>query len=178
LQAKPDFSFFWVSLGVRGALLMEMRFTSKQPNIFDLTLERRYLFEDPQPAFFNEQDVDTLLYAVVQAIELYTGKYPERSVRCKAGDKIQNAIFRVILRVNQDALATLFSVEQEEQEQFRPFGRRHDNPTFVLKRKPDPLRRPQPVQLTLNTHSQLFGNPVFVRLCERHNYSFDTQRKK
>lgn len=167
LQAQPDFSFFWVTLGVRGALLVEMRFTSKQPNVFDLTLERRYLFEDP-PAFFNEQDVDTLLFAVTQAIELFTGKYPERSVRCKAGDKVQNAIFRIILRLNQDALATLFSVEEEQKDQYRSFGRRPpDIPSFLLKRKPDALRRPQQMQLTLNTYSQLFGNPVFVRLCEQ-----------
>lgn len=167
---------------------MEMRFTSQQSkvsgpglnvsqqqlNVFDLTLEKRYLFEDPQPAFFNENDVDTLLYAVVQAIELYTGKYPERSVRCKGGDSIQTAIFRIILRTNQEVLAGLFSIDEEGKERFRPFSRRPDNPNFLLKRKPDQQRRPHPIQLTLNTYSQLFGSPVFVRLCEHRNYSPDT----
>jgi hypothetical protein len=178
LQAEDDFSAFWFTLGVRGALLMEMRFTRQRPNVFDLTLERRYLFEDPQPAFFNEKDVDTLLYAVVQAIELYTGKYPERSVRCRAGDDIQTAIFRIILRTNQEILAALFSIDEEAKERFRPFGRRAENPSFVLTRKPDTQRRPHPIQLTLNTHSQLFGNPVFVRLCEYRNFSADLLQAK
>lgn len=192
LEAQADFSAFWFTLGVRGALLMEMRFTSRQSNVsrqqlnvsrqqlnvFDLTLERRYLFEDPQPAFFNEKDVDTLLYAVVHAIELYTGKYPDRSVCCKAGDQIQTAIFRIILRTNQEILAGMFSIDEERKERFRPFGRRPDDPSFVLKRKPDPQRRPQPVQLTLNTYSQLFGNPVFVRLCEQQNHSSETCQAK
>ena len=180
LQAQADFSAFWFTLGVRGALLMEMRFTSQQSdvsrqqlNVFDLTLEKRYLFEDPQPAFFNERDVDTLLYAVVQAIELYTGKYPERSVRCKAADdSIQTTIFRMILLANHDILAGMFSIDQEEKERFRPFGRRPDK-SFVLKRKPDPQHGPHSVQLTLNTYSQLFGSPVFVRLCEHRTVSPD-----
>ena len=181
LQAQADFSAFWFTLGIRGALLMEMRFTSQQLdvsrqklNVFDLTLEKRYLFEDPQPAFFNENDVDTLLYAVVQAIELFTGKYPERSVRCKAGDdSIQTSIFRMILLTNQDVLAGLFSIDEEGKERFRPFGRRSGNSSFLLKRKPDPQRRPHPIQLTINTYSQLFGSPVFVRLCEHRNHSPD-----
>lgn len=179
LQAQADFSAFWFTLGVRGALLMEMRFTSRQSNVsrqelnvFDLTLEKRYLFEDPQPVFFNEHDVDTLLYAVVQAIELYTGKYPERSVRCKAGDdSIQTTIFRMILLTNHDILAGMFSIDQEGKERFRPFGRRPDHSSFVLKRKPDPQRGLHAVQLTLNTYSQLFGSPVFVRLCEHRTVS-------
>jgi len=158
---------------------MEMRFTSRQSNVsrqelnvFDLTLEKRYLFEDPQPVFFNEHDVDTLLYAVVQAIELYTGKYPERSVRCKAGDdSIQTTIFRMILLTNHDILAGMFSIDQEGKERFRPFRRRPDHSSFVLKRKPDPQRGPHAVQLTLNTYSQLFGSPVFVRLCEHRTVS-------
>jgi hypothetical protein len=173
LQAQADFSAFWFTLGVRGALLMEMRFTSQHPNVFDLTLEKRYLFEDPQPAFFNENDVDTLLYAVVQAIELYTGKYPERSVRCKAGEQIQTLIFRMILRANQEMLAGMFSIDEEGKERFRPFRRRPDDPSFLLKRKPDLQRRPHPIQLTINTYSQLFGSPVFVRLCDQRNYSSD-----
>lgn len=168
LQAEPDFSAFWFTLGIRGAVLMEMRFTSEHTDVFDLTLERRYVFEDPHPAFFNEHDIDTLLYAVVQAIELYTGKYPDRSVRCKAGDQIQTTIFRIILRANQEVLAAIFSIDEEDQERFRPFSRKPESPTFLLKRKPDPQRRPHPIQLTLNTHSQLFGNPVFVRLCEQN----------
>jgi hypothetical protein len=167
LQAQADFSAFWFALGVRGAVLMEMRFTGKRPDVFDLTLRRRCLFDDPQPAFFNEKDVDLLLYAVVQAIELYTGKYPERSVRCKAGDQVQTAIFRIILRANQEVLAGMFSIDEEGKERFQPFGRRSDVPNFLLKRKPGPQRRPHAMQLTLNTYSQLFGNPVFVRLCEQ-----------
>lgn len=179
LQAQADFSAFWFTLGIRGALLMEMRFTNQHPNIFDLTLEKRYLFEDPQPAFFNEHDVDTLLYAVVQAIELYTGKYPERSVRCKAGgDSIQTTIFRMILLTNQEVLANMFSIDEEGKERFRSFGRRSDNSSFLLKRKPDPQRSPHPIQLTLNTYSQLFGSPVFVRLCEHRNHSPDILQAK
>lgn len=171
---------------------MEMRFTSQhlnvsnqqlnvssqQLNVFDLTLEKRYLFEDPQPAFFNENDVDMMLYAVVQAIELYTGKYPERSVRCKAGDQIQTAIFRIILRTNQEILAGMFSIDEEGKERFRPFDRRPDNPSFLLKRKPDQQRRTHPIQLTLNTYSQLFGSPVFVRLCEHRHASSDIGQAK
>jgi hypothetical protein len=168
LQAQPDFSSFWFTLGLRGALLMELRFTGRRNEIFDLTIERRYVFEDPQPPFFNEQDVYNLLHAVVQAIELYTGKYPERSVRCRSGDQIQSTIFRIILRSNQDILAAVFSIDQEEKERFRPFSRRPESPTFLLKRKPDPQRKAHPIQHTLNTYSQLFGNPVHIRLCEQN----------
>lgn len=171
LQAQPDFSSFWFTLGLRGALLMELRFTGEHTDIIDLSIDRRYVFEDPYPVFLNEQDVDNLLHAVAQAIELYTGKYPERSIRCKAGDQIQSTIFRMILGTNYDILATVFSIDEEDQDPFRAFGRKPEIPTFLLKRKPDPQRKAHPIHHSLNTYSQLFGNPVHVRLCEQNRVS-------
>ena len=168
LQAQSDFSKFWFS-GMPGALVIELSFVHHKANVYDLVIERGYLYDEPFPAIPTQKDINALLHAVIQVIELYTGKYPERVVRCKPGDKIQTLTYRVLLLANQDSLCPLFTIQEEGKGRFPPPAAwidMIDTPTFLLKRKPDMQYKTQPVQLTLNTFSQLFGHPVYIRLCE------------
>lgn len=164
LQARPDFSKFWFS-GMPGALVIELSFVCHKANIYDMVIERGYLFEDPFPGPPTQKDINALLFAVIQVLELYTAKYPERTIRCKPGDKIQTLTFRILLLANHDLLGPLFTVQDEGKGRL-PFGKELENAVFMLKRKPGGPSTPQPTQLTLNTFSQLFGHPVSVRLCE------------
>lgn len=165
LQARSDFSKFWFS-GMPGALIIELSFVSHKTNVYDLVIERGYLYEEGFPTIPTHKDINSLLHAVIQVLELYTGKYPERTIRCRPGDKIQTLTFRILLLANHDALCPLFMIREEGKGRLLPFRERNDTPVFLLKRKPDAPYKPQPVQLTLNTFSQLFGHPVYVRLCE------------
>lgn len=165
LQAQTDFGKFWFS-GMPGALVIELSFVHHKGNVYDLSIERGYLYEDRFPAIPTQKDIDGLLHAVVQALELYTGKYPDRIIRCKPGDNIQALTFRILMRANYDVLCSLFTIQEEGKGRFLPVGRNVENIVFLLKRRPDSQNKKHPSQVSINTFSQLFGNPVQIRLCD------------
>jgi hypothetical protein len=166
LQARPDLSLFRFATGLAGSVIIELRFTALRPGVFDFSIEERRLFSNLTPALFTNEDVDEFLLTVVQAIELYTGKHPERIIRLRGNNRLEFATFRVITRAFLDMLRPLFTIEEESKSQFIPFRRNRSDNSFLLKRKPDPEGRTQPMQLTLNTHSCISGKLVQVRLCE------------
>jgi len=165
LQAQSDFSKFWFS-GMPGALVIELSFVNHKGNVYDLIIERGYLYDDPFPAIPTPKDINSLLYAVVQALELYTGKYPDRIIRCKPGDRIQALTFRILMRANYEVLCSLFTIQEEGKGRLPPVGRNVENIIFLLKRKPGSQNKKHPSQLSITTYSQLFGNPVHVSLCD------------
>ena len=165
LHARPDFGIFRFVKGVAGSLILELSFTSKQPGIFDLCVERCQLFHNAIPPLLLDDDVEDLLTTVIQVIELYTGKYPDRTVRLRQNSRLQATLFPIILDVYRERLDPMFLIN--EQKAVLPFlPRRPNGATIILKRKPDSLLKAHPIQFTLNTHSRLFGNAVHVRLCE------------
>jgi hypothetical protein len=163
LHAHPVLETFWFVLGETKSLQIQLHFVHRENHLYDLKIERVYVDNTLDPRFFNEKDIDSLLYAVVNIIEIYTGKYPERSLRCEAHDQIQAAIFRIILRANHDIMVKLFSIQAEDKG-VKSTGIRPKNPVFVVKRTV-PM---QPVirlaHQMLSTYSQLFGTPVQIRL--------------
>jgi hypothetical protein len=166
LQARPDLSLFRFTTGFCGSVLIELRFTALRPGVFDFSIEERRSISNTALALFNDEDVDELLLTVVQAIELYTGKHPERVIRLSANNRLESAVFRVITRAFFDMLRPLFIIEEEVKNRFIPFRRNGSGNCFLLKRKPAPDGRTHPMQLTLNTQSCISGKLVQVRLCE------------
>jgi hypothetical protein len=166
LHARPDLSLFLFTTGFAGSVVIELRFTSLRPGVFDFSIEERRCISNTALALFNDEDVDQLLLTVVQAIELYTGKHPERVIRLRSSNRLEHAVFRVITRAFFDMLRPLFTIEEESKGRFHPFRRHGYNHCFLLKRKPAPDGRTHPMQLTLNSHSYISGKIVQVRLCE------------
>ncbi len=117
------------------------------------------------PFMITPEEADGLLLTIILVIELYTGKYPDRVVRLKGSSEMQGLLFRVILRSQQEILCPLFTIAEEGRIPFFPFRQKGKN-IFLLKRKPDGALKPYPIQLTLDTHSRLFGTPIQVRLHE------------
>lgn len=166
LHARPDLSLFRFTTGFARSVIIELRFTALRPGVFDLSIEERCAFSNTSLALFTDEDVDEFLLTVVQAIELYTGKHPERVIRLRGNNRLESATFRVITRAFFDMLRPLFTIEDESKGQFIPFRRNRSNNSFLLKRKSDPEGRTPPMQLTLNTHSCISGKLVQVRLCD------------
>jgi hypothetical protein len=166
LQARPDLSLFRFTTGFAGSSIIELRFTALRPGVFDLTIEEYRAITNSALALYSDADVDELLLTVVQAIELYTGKHPERIIRLKGNNRLESAVFRVITRAFFDMLRPLFTIEEEAKSQFMPFRRNKSPNSFLLKRKPEPDGRTHQMQVTLNTHSWISGKLVQVRLCE------------
>ena len=166
LQARPDLSLFRFTAGLCGSVIIELRFTALRPGVFDFSVQEYRTITDPTLWLFNDEDVDELLLSVVQAIELYTGKHPERIIRLKANNRLESAVFQLIAHTHFDKLRPMFTIEEEVKGRFIPFRRNGTNNCILLKRKPDPDGRAYPIQLTLNTHSGISGKHVQVRLCE------------
>jgi hypothetical protein len=166
LQARPDLSLFRFTTGFCRSVIVELHFTALRPGLFDLSIEEHRTISNPSLSLYNNDDVDELLLTVVQAIELYTGKHPERIIRLRANNRLETAVFEVITRALFDMLRPLFTIEEEVKGRLIPFRRSGANNCFLLKRKPDPDGTTYPIQLTLNTHSWISGKLVQVRLCE------------
>jgi hypothetical protein len=165
-QARPDLSLFRFTTGLAGSVIVELRFTGLRPGVYDLSVEEYRTLNTTAFSLFSDADVDELLMTIIQAIELYSGKYPDRVIRLRGNNRLESTVFRVITRVFFDLLCTMFTVDEEAKNHFSPFRRNKMPDGFLLKRKPDPAGRAQPVHLTLNTHSWVSGRPVQVRLCD------------
>jgi hypothetical protein len=165
-QADADFSLIRYNTGFGGCADFKLRFMSQQPGIYDASVEYRHNF--PHNAYFplTENQVEEVLSALIQMIELYTLKYPDRMVRLKGGgNKFQSTIFRVMVLMHRDVLTPLFIIDVQEKKSFLPFSGGGVSTTFTLKRRPDVGMKGHPVQTVLHTQSRLFGNPVHVRVC-------------
>ncbi len=166
LQAQPDFGAFRFNMGLAGSIRFDLYFTCQRPGIFNLTIEEHMRLGCFYPFMVTPEDADGLLLTIIQVIELYTGKYPDRVVRLRGSTEMQGLLFRIILRSQQEILCPLFTIAEEGKIPFFPFRGRKDNNIFLLKRKPGGALKPYPIQLTLDTHSRLFGTPIQVRLYE------------
>jgi hypothetical protein len=164
-QALPDLSIIRFTTGIAGSILIEIRFTGLHPGTVDMSIEEHHVFH-PLPSLIFQSDVDSLLMAILQAIELYTGKYPDRTIRLKGNTKVKGALFRIIMRVHFDLLHPLFSMDLETGQPFDPHHWKKAHSIF-LKRKPELLRKDPPIIVTLNTYSRVFGNAIHVRVNEK-----------
>jgi hypothetical protein len=152
-------------MGLANSIRFDLFFTCQRPGIFNLTIEEHMRLGCFFPCMVTPEDADGLLLTIIQVIELYTGKYPDRVVRLKGSTEMQGLLFRVILRSQLEILCPLFTIAEEGWFPFFPFRQKGRN-IFLLKRKPDGALKPYPFQLTLDTHSRLFGTPIQVRLSE------------
>lgn len=166
LQATNDFSLFWFMLGSGGDLQVGVRFNHRQDDVFDLTIERRYVSECPNPCSFTEEDVDIFLIGIAHAIELYTAKYPDRVVRWAPAEQIQEVIFRILFNTLSTPMSALFSI-QSDQTGDRPGcmdGKAGGKGPVLLKRLTDTCPNPFSREQVITTQSQMFGNLLLVRL--------------
>jgi hypothetical protein len=173
LQATPDFNSFLFAIGAKNELRVGLSFAHSKDDVFDLIIERRYEFESSEPVSFTTEDIDMFLHSITYVLELYTGKYTDRIVRCEAADQIQESVFRIIFRHNKDLMGTLFSIQQEEnKKQPRPSSKRKaEGGAFLLKRIQNKDAAPFLAEQMITTYSQIFRNPLLVRLYEASSQS-------
>ena len=166
-EAGPDFSLFRFSTGFAGCAVFQLRFTTRQPDIYDVAVEYLHGLPDALHIPLTDSQIEELLLAMIQMIELYTQKYPERMIRLRGGgSKLQAMLFRVMVLLHQDVLRPWFTIDELERKPIMPFFKSRLASTFLLKRRPDTCLPAHPVQTILHTRSRLFGNPVHVRVCE------------
>jgi hypothetical protein len=164
LHALPDLSVFQFRTGQEGSIIIQLRFTILRSGIYDLCIEQCQSSNIFYPFLVTDEDAEVLLYTVIQIIELYTEKYPNRIIRLKGSTNLQATLFRVILRAHHDLLCPLFSIDKEGRSRFFPFRRNAGDSVFLLKRKADSYLPSHPIRASVKTRSRLFGNLVHVEL--------------
>ena len=174
LQALRDFSAFqFTSTGLAGPVTRQVRFNGqKDAGIYNLDLRDLPVTRKDDPGRVTDQgDMNTVLATLVQIIEIYTERYPRRSIRLKGDTQEKAHLYRMALDHHLDILYPLFIINLEE-----PAGDRHsdaidsvddpniDNIAFVLKRKPIPFFSIHAIQTTWSGHSRLFGRKVTIEV--------------
>jgi hypothetical protein len=167
LEAGPDLSLFRFNTGYAGCAVFQLRFSVVEQGIYDATVEYLHCFPGALYIPLTDVQIEELLLVMIQMIELYTQKYPERKVRLKgSSSQLQSMLFSVMLLVHQDILRPWFSIDELPQRSILPFFRCRNSSTYFLKRKPEANLPAHPVQTMLHTRSRLFGNQVHVQVCE------------
>ena len=164
LRALPDLSMIQFRTGATGSILIRLRFAFVRHGIYDLSIEQRATDASFDTFFFTEKDAKALLHTVIQIIELYTERYPSRTIRLQGHTHLQIAMFRVILQAHHDLLCPLFSIDKEGGRRLFPFRRSAGDSAFLLKRRADTALPSHPIRASVRTRSRLFGNWVHVEL--------------
>lgn len=170
LKALTDFSSFqFTSRGIAGSSTREVRFISQdEPGIYNLDFIDLSASGEPLTMIADNGDISKVLSMIILIVELYTERYPNRTIRFKGETREKAHLFRVALDMHIEKLLMLFDIALEKQ---RPLFPLHihsresiDNIAFLLKRRPGPSFSIQALQATMNSRSLIFGNSVSVEL--------------
>lgn len=167
LQALRDFSAFqFTSAGLAGPVTRQVRFNGqKDAGIYNLDLRDLPVTKKDDPGRVTDQgDMNAVLATLVQIIEIYTERYPRRSIRLKGDTQEKAHLYRTALDHHLDILCPLFIINLEEHISDPDGDRNIDNIAFVLKRKPIPFLSIHAIQTTWGGHSRLFGRKVTIEM--------------
>jgi hypothetical protein len=168
LQALRDFSAFqFTGAGLAGPVTRQVRFNGqKDAGIYNLDLRDLPVTRKDDPGRVTDQgDMDTVLATLVQIIEIYTERYPRRTIRLKGDTQEKAHLYRMALDHHLDILCPLFIINLEEQVTDSDDDDPNiDNIAFVLKRKPIPFLSIHAIQTTWIGHSRLFSRKVTIEV--------------
>jgi hypothetical protein len=167
LQALRDFSAFqFTSAGLAGSVTREVRFNGqKDAGVYNLDLRDLPVSKKDDPGrVTNQGDMNTVLATLVQIIEIYTERYPRRSIRLRGDTQEKAHLYRVALDRHLNILCPLFIINLEEHVSASDGDRSIDNIAFVLKRKPIPFLSVHAIQTTWSGYSRLFGRKVTIEM--------------
>ncbi len=109
-------------------------------------------------------DMDQVMTTVMQIIEIYTERYPRRTIRLKGNTSQKAQLYRAALDKHLPILCPLFLIELEEKLPLPDSDRSLDAIAFLLKRKPIPYLTFHIFQTIWTGQSRLFGKKVKIEL--------------
>ena len=167
MKALPDFSAFqFTSEEEDGPTTREVRFRQKTPDIYNMDIGDLPEKDEGKPGQENG-DLNCLMTTLILIIELYTEKYPSRTIRLK-GDTTEKALlYRKTLYRHVSALSSFFEIILEKDRNFFRALRQKDNLdniAFLVKRKPGWSFTIHTLQTNRCSRSQLFDRAVSVEI--------------
>jgi hypothetical protein len=166
LRAKPDFSAFqFYSRGNGNLLTRQINFiASKKPRLFDLDFGDCENGQLHPYRLTDDGDLETLVTTLLHTLEIYTEKYPERTVRLKGNTKHKARIFHIALDTHLDVLCPHFEIEFEQEQPLLSLKRIRYPLAFLLRRKPGVCFSVYSTQTIHTSHSLLFGKPIAIEV--------------
>jgi hypothetical protein len=164
LVALPDLSVFqFISEGPWGRITKQIHFSLLfKPGIYMLQLGdiTKYGGFD-RSAISNNGDKNRIMATVIQAIEVFTERYPDRSIRIWSLSAERSRLFRIAIGSNFRQLSEKFAIKAMAREGFLLFKKDIDSANFELwcKRSDDNM-----IGTTLKIQSGLFKRMVSVQL--------------
>jgi hypothetical protein len=164
LVALPDLSIFrFVSEGSLGFITKEIHFAQ----LPDTGMYSIHLGDIKQNGDFdssvisNNGDRNRVLATVFRAIEVYTGRYPDRSILIGGLTRHRARLFRMAIGANWKRLSGAFTILERREGRFSPFRPDTDSTIFHWRRrklsgkKIDALPASLPVDDSMKVHKDL-----------------------
>jgi|GEM_PF-530375 hypothetical protein len=138
LESVPDLSIFrFKSKGPVGLITKEIRFAelpdSGMYSVHMGDIKQNGDFD--QSAISNNGDRNRVLATVIVAIEIYTKKYPARSILIGGFNEQRARLFRMAIGVNFERISRVFTVLEVLDGRFLPFKPDTKSTVFHLRRR-------------------------------------------
>lgn len=172
LKGSPDFSSFqFTTQSQAGPVVREFQFVyQKEKDVYNLELIDSGCSHPKHSTSIDSTEIDEVITMMMQVIELYTERHPERTIRLKGDTHEKAKLYRSALDLHCDLLFPIFDIgmELEKPFSFRSQTRESlDAIAFLLRRRPGTFISIHTIQTTLTSRSLLLGNKVSVEL---HRY--------
>lgn len=138
LKFTDDFSVIdFVSIGKNGAIPKRISFTSTElPNVYNLAfgdIDENGEINDYRIS--DNGDRNKILATVVNVVDDYTIKYPERWIVFSGSTKERTRLYRMAIGLNLEELSITFDIYAFVQEELKSFSKNMEISAFVIKRK-------------------------------------------
>jgi len=138
LKFTDDFSVIdFVSVGKNGAIPKRISFTSTElKNVYNLAfgdIDENGEIDDYRIS--DNGDRNKILATVVNVLDDYTKKYPERWIIFSGSTKERTRLYRMAVGLNLEELSRKFDIYAYVRDELRSFSKNMEINAFVVKRK-------------------------------------------
>lgn len=167
LQAFRDFSAFqFTSRGMHDPVTRQVRFNGQgRAGIYNLDLQDLPVTKKDDPGRITDLgDMETVLATLIQIVEIYTERYPQRTVQLRGDTPQKDHLYWLALQRYKDILRPLFFIDVKVNTSTDEDDLSIADIAYLLKRKPIPFFSLHTVQTTWSGHSRLFGRKVTIEM--------------
>ena len=138
LKLTDDFSVIeFTSIGKNGAIPKRIAFTTTElENVYNLAfgnIDANGEIDDITVS--DNGDRNKILATVVNVVDDYTKKYPERWIVFSGSTKERTRLYRIAVGINLEELSRKFEIYAFVQEKLKLFTKDMEISAFVIKRK-------------------------------------------
>jgi hypothetical protein len=164
-QALRDFSVFqFTSTYSQNPVTKQVRFIC-QPggHIYSLDV-RNFCYQKGTVPISRQtkEDINTELATLIQIIEIYSDRYPDRAIRLGGENHENFQLCQAAIERYLDKISHLFRLEIEERDVFSETNGNTIIISLLLKRKPIPYIKISTIRTLWNSQSRMFGKNITV----------------